>query len=32
MNFKTAKFAFLKNKLIKKKLYQAVTFGINDYL
>ena len=30
MNFKIAKFVFLKNTL--NKLYQAVMFRINDYL
>ena len=33
MNFKVANFVFLKNRLADLKTnYQAVTFGINDYL
>ena len=32
MNLKIAIFVFLKNRIFKNKLYQAVTFRINDYL
>ena len=33
MNFKVVNFVFLKNRLVDLKTnYQAVAFGINDYL
>ena len=32
MDFKIAKFVFLKTGWFKNKLYQAVTFPRNDYL
>ena len=32
MNFKIGNSVFLKNRVIKNKLYQAVTFHISGYL